>query len=104
MCRVTYFKHKTCSHIWATVTEPCGPGMGFTTCGMFNDGSAVREPPAYYRTKTRRCPRCTWGPRGYDLNAVRMVEEIGWGCKWGLGPAREDWGCEVKCGDECVVL
>jgi hypothetical protein len=29
-----------------------------------------------------------------------MVEGMGWGIKWGVGPGRDDWGCEMK----CVVL
>jgi hypothetical protein len=102
MCRVTYFQQKTCKHIWATITEPCGPGMGFTTCTTFGDGSLVKDAPKYYRTEMRPCPRCAG--RHYDLNSVRMVESVGWGCKWGLGPAREDLGCEIKCHDGCVVL
>ena len=33
MCDITYFQHKTCKHVWAVIKTPCGPGMGFTTCG-----------------------------------------------------------------------
>ena len=105
MCGVTYFQHKKCKHMWAVITEPCGPGLGFSTCARMGDGSA-REAPRLFRTRGRPCPRC--GLRGaYDLNAVRMVSGMGWGVKWGTGPGKEDWGCEIELGrmkPGCVVL
>lgn len=95
MCNITLFQHKTCKHTWAIITEPCGPWMGFSTCDMFGNGAA-KEPPAIYKTKSRPCPRCDMHEM-YDLNYVRMVEEMGWGVKWGAGPGRDDWGLEMKC-------
>lgn len=104
MCTTTLFQHKTCKHIWAIIKEPCGPGMGFSTCENFTRGT-VKEPPAIYNTRSRPCPRCEREPgRVCDANAIRAVESMGWGVKWGTGPEREDWGCEVKFRGGCVIL
>lgn len=103
MCTVTYFEHKTCKHIWAVVTAPCGPGMGFFTCPFFCDGTA-KMPPKHIRTRSRACPRCDLAGV-YDRNFLRMVEDMGWGVKWGTGPGKDDWGFEVKCGKGgCAIL
>lgn len=102
MCNVTYFQHKTCKHKWAVVSQPCGPGMGFSTCELFGNGAA-KEATAMYKTKSRLCPRCDLGGV-YDRNVVRVVEKMGWGVKWGAGPARDDWGFELKMEDGCVML
>ncbi|PNY28056.1 Uncharacterized protein TCAP_02020 [Tolypocladium capitatum] len=110
MCVVTYFQHKDCRHIWAVVTEPCGPWMGFSTCRGIGDGT-TKQTPSFYRTKTRPCPRCAADMVGrtYDGNAVRVVDRMGWGVKFGAGPDEDDWGVDVRfaarggaCG--CVVL
>lgn len=103
MCTLTYFEHKLCKHVWAMVTEPCEPFMGFSTCPSFCDGT-VKLTPKYIRTRSRPCPRCDL-ENVYDRNQVRMVEAMGWGVKWGVGPGRDDWGCEVKfSGRTCVIL
>ncbi|KAF7549459.1 hypothetical protein G7046_g8341 [Stylonectria norvegica] len=68
MCTLTYFEHKTCKHIWAVVTTPCAPWMGFNNCPSFCDGTA-KQPPKYIRTKTSACPRCDLGGM-YDRNAL----------------------------------
>ena len=104
MCKTTLFRHKTCDHTWAVVSEPCGPGMGFSTCETFGSAN-VKELPPYYTTSARTCPRCGFGKGGdfhygYDRNIVRMVMGMGNGLKWGTGPGADDWGCELK----CVVL
>lgn len=124
------FQHRKCKHTWAVISEPCGPGMGFTTCSVFTsastiDGSTIEEssPAAIYRTATRPCPKCErdaslassrrrrtrqqqqlydLGHECMDPNTVRMVSGRGCGFKWGTGPAREDWGWEVKMG--CSVM
>ena len=103
MCGVTFFQHKECKHTWATVTEPCGPGMGFATCPSMGDGTA-KDRPRVYATRSRPCPRC--GGAAYDGNAVRMVARMGWGVKLGSGPDEGDWGVDVRFdgGDGCVVL
>ncbi|KND95051.1 hypothetical protein TOPH_00280 [Tolypocladium ophioglossoides CBS 100239] len=106
MCVVTYFQHKDCKHIWAVVTEPCGPWMGFSTCRNIGDGT-TKETPKFYRTKMRPCPRCAEDIVGrmYDRNAVRVVDRMGWGVKFGTGPDEDDWGVDVRfgaCG--CVIL
>lgn len=111
MCVVTYFQHKDCKHIWAVVTEPCGPWMGFSTCRGIGDGT-TKQTPAFYRTKTRPCPRCAEedvAGRTYDRNAVRVVDRMGWGVKFGAGPDEDDWGVDVRFGARagacgCVVL
>lgn len=95
MCTLTCFEHKDCKHIWVVLTEPCEPLIGLNNCPTFCDGTA-KPPPKYYRTRSRPCPRCDLHGE-YDRNLVRMVEGMGWGVKWGVGPGRDDWGCEMKC-------
>lgn len=104
MCNTTLFEHRNCKHTWAVISEPCGPGMGFVTCGTFGSSTA-KQPPRLYRTRTRLCPRCerAEGRRYHDPNMVRMVEARGGKVKWGTGPDDHDWGCEIKFGS-CVVL
>lgn len=106
MCLTTYFYHKNCRHTWATITEPCGPGMGFSLCPSFSDGT-INAAPRCYRTRSRPCPRCDLGGQ-YDRNAVRMVEAMGRGIKWGVGPGVEDWGLDCNLGSStgriCVIL
>ncbi|QPC66057.1 hypothetical protein HYE67_008288 [Fusarium culmorum] len=94
MCAVTYFKHKKCKHTWVVLTEPCMPYIGLNTCPTFCDGTA-KDPPKFYNTKSQPCPRCQLHGV-YDRNLVRMVEAMGWGIKWGVGPGRDDWGCEMN--------
>ena len=105
MCKTTLFKHKTCKHTWGVISEPCGPGMGFSTCDTLY-GGLHEGPPALYNTKSRPCPRCERELHRvqYDPNTVRMVESTGWGFKWGTGPGRDDWGWEMKFRDGCVIL
>ena len=111
MCTVTFFQHKGCKHTWATITEPCGPGMGFATCPNIGDGS-TKETPRLYKTKTRPCPRCSatqplLGAEvvvAYDQNVVRMVGRMGWGFKLGCGPDEDDWGVDIRFSNGCVVL
>lgn len=116
MCTVTYFQHKDCKHMWAAVTEPCGPWMGFSTCASFVTGEEAKPAPRVYRTRTRPCPRC-WCWCGlarascrlhqHDANTVRVVERMGWGVKLGAGPDEADWGMDVRFsarGGRCVVL
>ncbi|KAK0392770.1 hypothetical protein NLU13_2265 [Sarocladium strictum] len=106
MCLATYYQHKVCRHIWATITEPCGPGMGFFNCSSFCDGT-TNATPRFYRTKSRPCPRCDLDGV-YDRNTVRMVEAMGRGIKWGVGPDVEDWGIDCNLGSSrgrmCVIL
>lgn len=102
MCTLLYFEHKTCKHVWAVIATPCEPLMGFSTCPSFGDGS-VKPTPKYLKTRTRPCPRCQLGGV-YDRNQTRMVEGMGWGVKWGVGPRSEDYGCEVTFPGGCVVL
>ncbi|KAI6770023.1 hypothetical protein HG530_004652 [Fusarium avenaceum] len=92
---VTYFKHKECKHTWVILTAPCRPFMGLNNCPTFCDGTAKDE-PKFFNTKSRPCPRCQMHGV-YDRNLVRMVESMGRGIKWGVGPDADDWGCEVKC-------
>lgn len=107
MCGVTFFQHKDCKHTWATVTEPCGPGMGFATCPSMGDGT-TKETPRLYRTKSRPCPRCGVAAAAvvYDCNVVRMVSRTGRGFKLGCGAGEDDWGVDVHFarGAGCVVL
>ncbi|KJZ73649.1 hypothetical protein HIM_06982 [Hirsutella minnesotensis 3608] len=109
MCIVTFFQHKQCGHMWAVVTHPCGPGMGFSTCRSFGDDAAAKEAPRVYRTRARPCPRCAADGRraAYDANAVRLVRRMGWGLKLGAGQDEDDWGVDVRLserGSRCVVL
>ncbi|KAI5466263.1 hypothetical protein BGZ63DRAFT_127536 [Mariannaea sp. PMI_226] len=104
MCTLTYYEHKVCKHVWAIVAEPCGPFMGFTTCPEFGDDS-VKPTPQYLTTRSRPCPVCDLYGQ-YDRNQVRMVEAMGWGIKWGVGPGAGDFGCEIKLPGRgmCVML
>ncbi|KHN96458.1 uncharacterized protein MAM_05747 [Metarhizium album ARSEF 1941] len=107
MCTVTYFHNKTCRHTWAVITNSCAPLMGFSTCPSFACGAgATKDRPAFYKTATRACPRCSEaaGVR-YDGNLVRVVERMGWGLKIGEGPDEDDWGVDLRVtGCVCVVL
>ena len=79
--------------------------MGFSNCHGFGDGNVKQNPPIY-KTKTRLCPKCDLQGL-YDRNAVRMVEGMGWGVKWGTGPGKLDWGIEIKLGSgraKCIIL
>ncbi|RCI15320.1 hypothetical protein L249_6386 [Ophiocordyceps polyrhachis-furcata BCC 54312] len=96
MCTVTFFRHRDCKHMWATVTEPCGPGMGFYTCRSFEDTGVTKARPPVYRTRGRSCPRCGTG-EAVDGNVVRLVERMGWGVKIGVGPDGDDWGVDLRC-------
>ncbi|KAM3534119.1 hypothetical protein MY4038_002645 [Beauveria bassiana] len=92
MCIVTYFKHLQCNHIWAVVTEPCLPYMGFSNCPSFAGPSVVVNPvtgnrvgnirggrlkakPKFYKTKTRLCPQCDL-KGAYDPNVARLLQLI----------------------------
>ncbi|CAI6095728.1 unnamed protein product [Clonostachys chloroleuca] len=105
MCLVTYFQHRHCKHKWVVISEPCGPGMGFATCDTFRNSNYVKDMPVLYTTESRPCPRCCVLASGgcYDLNSTRMVESMGWGVKWGTGPAKDDLGFEIKVKDGCCV-
>ncbi|PTB65436.1 hypothetical protein BBK36DRAFT_1170170 [Trichoderma citrinoviride] len=109
MCNVTFFQHKTCKHIWAILSHPCGPLMNFYTCASFCDGAAAgvktKATPGFYKTQSRACPRCDLGGM-YDRGTVRMVERMGWGLHWGLDPEGGDWAVEVRMGEArgCVIL
>ena len=101
MCQVTYFQHKTCRHVWAAVTRPCAPYMGFLNCVSFRD-DRTKDSPKFYKTESRPCPRCSGVP--YDANAVRLVQRMGWGVKFGGdGPDEDNCGVDVKYLG-CVVL
>ncbi|RDA90145.1 hypothetical protein CP533_0768 [Ophiocordyceps camponoti-saundersi (nom. inval.)] len=95
MCTVTFFRHRDCKHMWAAITEPCGPGMGFHTCRSFGDTGVTKDRPPVYLTRGRSCPRC--GTEAVDGNVVRLVRRMGWGLKIGVGPDEEDWGVDVSC-------
>ncbi|RDA87341.1 hypothetical protein CP532_2629 [Ophiocordyceps camponoti-leonardi (nom. inval.)] len=99
MCTVTFFRHRDCKHMWATITEPCGPGMGFYTCRSFEDPGVTKARPPVYRTRGRSCPRCGMEGMGeaVDGNLVRLVERMGWGLKIGVGPDEDDWGVDLRC-------
>jgi hypothetical protein len=103
MCIVMYFRHKECKHTWGVITEPCGPGMGFSTCASFGSSGAVKATPKLYKTKSRPCPRCEL-KAGYDCNVLRMVKDMGWGLKWGVGLDEDDWGFQVTMGKGCTML
>lgn len=102
MCILTYFEHKDCKHTWVIVTEPCGPFIGLNNCPTFCDGTA-KAIPKYYHTRSRPCPTCDLGGV-YDRNLTRMVEAMGIGVTWGLGPGRDDCGCSMKLPKGCVIF
>ncbi|KFA46629.1 hypothetical protein S40293_08207 [Stachybotrys chartarum IBT 40293] len=104
MCNITYFQHKKCKHVWAVITTPCGPGLGFMTCGTFGSGM-TKDTPKFYKSRKRPCPRCDL-QGDYDRNNTLMVERMGWGVKWGLGPDENDWGVDLGATErsEGVVL
>ncbi|KAM3499857.1 hypothetical protein MY10362_006914 [Beauveria mimosiformis] len=113
MCIVTYFKHLQCNHIWAVVTEPCLPYMGFSNCPSFAGPSVVVNPvtgnhvgnirggrlkarPKFYKTKTRLCPQCDL-KGAYNPNVARLVRDMGWGFTWGKDAADPEasWGLQL---------
>jgi len=90
-------------HTWAVITEPCGPGMKFTSCDTFRTGGSHLHPAAkLFKTKSRPCPKCR--PWAFDPYMMRVVDSYGGGIKWGTGPEKDDLGCEVKFGSGCVVF
>lgn len=110
MCNVTFFKQKSCNHVWAVITTPCGPYMDFFTCASFcgggsGGGGGIKKTPKFYKTKTRACPRCDLAGM-YDRRVVQMVERMGWGIHWGLDPEGGDWAVEMRMGETrgCVIL
>ncbi|KAJ2966568.1 hypothetical protein NQ176_g10088 [Zarea fungicola] len=133
MCIVTYFKHLECNHIWAVVTEPCLPYMGFTNCPTFTAGGSsfkgsvvvhpitgqlvgasnirggrIKAKPKFYKTRTRLCPKCDLGGV-CDANVTRMVADMGWGFTLGKDVAGEqgNWGVDFRLGSSrkgCVIL
>ncbi|KAM3499864.1 hypothetical protein MY10362_006921 [Beauveria mimosiformis] len=125
MCIVTYFKHLQCNHIWAVVTEPCLPYMGFSNCPSFAGPSVVVNPvtgnhvgnirggrlkarPKFYKTKTRLCPQCDL-KGAYNPNVARLVRDMGWGFTWGKDAADPEasWGVDLRLGSTksgCVIL
>ncbi|KAH7328830.1 hypothetical protein B0I35DRAFT_418469 [Stachybotrys elegans] len=104
MCSVTFFQHKKCKHAWAVVTTPCGPGLGFSTCGSFGNG-ITKDTPKFYKTRARPCPRCDLHGV-YDRNVMLLVRNMGWGVKWGTGPDQNDWGLDIRMGTSrcCTIL
>lgn len=119
MCNVTYFQSQTCNHIWAVISHPCMPFMGFTTCPSFSgpgqatmkntslsESTPIKKPTGFYKTRTRPCPTCDLGGV-YDYNAVRMVTRMGWGMTFGKDPSEGDWGVDLRLGTVkkgCVIL
>lgn len=121
MCIVTYYQSKTCKHMWAVISRPCAPFMGFTTCLSFTGGGSIsstlvstpiaanmksqveklKPTPKIYKTKCRACPRCDLHGV-YDANAIRVVEKMGYGLTWGMEPDG-GWGIDVRFGS-CVIL
>lgn len=121
MCVVTYYQSKNCKHMWAIISEPCAPFMGFMTCSSFTGGSdtssalvsapiranmkgsaeKLKASPKLYKTKCRACPRCDLHGV-YDANAMRVVEKMGYGLTWGMEPDGE-WGIDLRFGS-CAIL
>lgn len=95
MCKTAFFKSPRCGCRWWRIAEPCGPGMGFSTCGRFFDGRCKPAPPSY-RAWSEPCP--THDLLGvYDRNQVRMVLGLHNGFRFGTGPSLRDPGVEVRC-------
>ncbi|KAH6854609.1 hypothetical protein B0I37DRAFT_410681 [Chaetomium sp. MPI-CAGE-AT-0009] len=69
MCLVTHYRDFHCGHRWATITQPCYPGMGFDTCPQFVDGRARPLPPRLV-AQGEPCPK--W--------LVETVLTVGWVC------------------------
>ncbi|KAK0716997.1 hypothetical protein B0T26DRAFT_647829 [Lasiosphaeria miniovina] len=108
MCISEHYTDPTCRHTWARICQPCGPGMGFTTCPSFfgNDGTcmyarrgAKPAPRGPFVVYCEPCPVCDL--RGaYDRNAVRVVVGVRRGVRAGAGPGRGDPGVDFTC---CVM-
>ncbi|CCF37624.1 hypothetical protein CH063_08916 [Colletotrichum higginsianum] len=99
MCEVFIYKHIKCGCVWGEIAVPCGPGMGYTTCGQFGSGIAKR-PLRLQKAEHRPCP--THDMYGlYDGNQMRAIKKITHGVKIGTGPSKQDAGVEVAC---CAVM
>jgi len=97
MCTLEFYKGACCRHKWARVAQPCGPGMGFSTCPwLFGTGRARPQPEAFV-ARQEPCPQCDLGGV-YSRNEVRAVVRFRRGFRLGLGPGRRDPGVEVRCG------
>lgn len=101
MCEVFIYKHVGCKCVWGQIALPCGPGMGYTTCGQFGSGIA-KKPLRLQLAVKRACP--THELHGlYDRNQTRVINKITHGIKFGTGPSKQDAGFElpVPC---CAVM
>ena len=112
MCYTAYYISPRCKCKWLRIERPCAPGLGFSTCPYFFDGTAKPQPPCFRTSKEAPCACCggvcTRTPcpvhelRGnYDRNEIRMVLGVTNGLHWGMGPDRGDVGVEMAC---CVVM
>lgn len=96
MCQSIIFKSPRCGCLWWRISEPCAPGMGFSTCARFHNGSCKGVPPGYLAW-TEPCPKHDL--RGfYDYNQTRMVVRVRNGLRWGVGPSVRDPGFDLTCG------
>ena len=127
MCETAFFTHPFCGCRWLQVMQPCGPGMGLSTCPFLLSSSSARAsraappPPAYglkqgtikkikkiNNSKHADPALAVWSripcPRHnmvwYDRNYMRMVVDVKNGVRWGLGPSKTDPGVECGC---CIM-
>ncbi|ERS96013.1 uncharacterized protein SPSK_00934 [Sporothrix schenckii 1099-18] len=126
MCRTAYYDHPLCGCRWLAIAQPCGPGMGFSTCPSFFSGYATRAgygsgssgygtsalKPSVWELFTGRdthrerqaehawsavpCPVHTLGGV-YDRNYVRRILDVQNGMRLGTGPDPQDFGLECRC-------
>lgn len=121
MCRTAYYDHPLCGCRWLAIAQPCGPGMGFSTCPTFFSGRARRADrgfgtavlqPSLWEVVTGRdthremhasyawsavpCPVHTLGGI-YDRNIIRRILDVQNGMRLGTGPDPQDFGVECRC-------
>lgn len=95
MCTTKFSKHPKCKH-WSTeILNPCEEGKNFGNCKSFEEGRA-RNPKSCPRemAKEGECPKCD-KKDDYDGDQIRMVKNVEYGYRFGLGPSEGDFGIDL---------
>lgn len=95
MCTSKLLKSPSCEHWWAEILKPCAEDRNFGNCSSFENGKVrnLKSNP-WQKAEEKSCPRCD-KKDDYDGDKIRMVKGIQQGYKWGTGPSKSDFGCDL---------